>query len=304
MIYEVTYRALSPLHIGYRQIGILKTTRYYITGKALWGAITANLTRHLLDAPGPNKYKEVGDEYRKVGDTVKTAIRATYFFPLVDGNIYFPHYARCGSEQEELKYGGLTESQFERTFIYSRVSTALDRTRTADENTLHETEYIKNQVIIGNKIRDVLWRGYLFVREENSEVKAIEENDFVVEKEGKALRASNFLQRLEVGGERNYGFGRLLLIEKMKKATEVFGSRTTGCTIQSDTAFGHVYYKDVDYTGQIEPLVGRIWSEKGPGRKTIDNHQQDGQFIFFAPGTNFGSEKNLKITDYGTWKIA
>jgi hypothetical protein len=150
MIYEVTYRALSPLHIGYKQIGILSTTRYYITGKALWGAITANLTRHLFDAPGPNDYKEVGD-------TVRKAIRATYFFPVVDGEIYFPHYECDDSEQEGLKYGKLAKSQFERTFINSCVSTALDKTKTADENTLHETEYIKNQIVIGNEVRDVLF---------------------------------------------------------------------------------------------------------------------------------------------------
>jgi hypothetical protein len=303
MIYEVTYRALSPLHIGYRQIGILKTTRYYITGKALWGAITANLTRHLLDIPGPNKYKEVGDKYKEVGDIVKETIRATYFFPMVDGEIYFPHYSHCGSEQRELKYGRLKKSQFERTFVYSRVSTALDKTKTADENTLHETEYIKNKIVVGNRVRDVLWRGYLFVEEENSKMKIIEDNDFIVDGEGKALRASNFLERLEVGGERNYGFGKLLLIEKMKKVTEVFGHETIGCTIKSDTAFGHVCYKEIDYTGEIEPLVGREWSGKGPGRKTINNHQQDRQFVFFVPGTNFESEKNLEIADYGTWKI-
>lgn len=303
MIYEATYKALSPLHIGYRQIGILKTTRYYITGKALWGAITANLTRHLLDAPGPNRYTEVGDEYRKVGAIVREAIKATYFFPMVDGEIYLPHYECDDSEQYGVKYGKLTETQFERTFISSRVSTGLDKTKTADENTLHETEYIQNQVIMGDKVRDVLWRGYFFVKEENSEVKTVENSDFVVERRGKALCASNFLERLEVGGERNYGFGRLLLIDMMKKAAEVFGSGTTGFTVQSDTAFGHVCYKDIDYTGEIEPLVGRMWSKEGPGRKTIDS-QQDGQFIFFAPGTNFGSRKDLEIADYGTWKIA
>jgi hypothetical protein len=282
--------------MGHRQIGILKTTRYYITGKALWGAITANLTRHLFDTPGK-------EEYRKVGNIVKETIRATYFFPMVDGEIYFPHYTVSNSQKEELKYGELTESQFERTFVNSRVSTALDKTKTADENTLHETEYIKDKIIIENKIRNVLWRGYLFV-EETSKIKVVEDNDFVVEIEGGALHASSFLERLEVGGERNYGFGRLSMIEKMKKATEVFGHETDGCTIKSDTAFGHVSYGDIDYAGEIEPLLGREWSGRGPGRKTLDHHQKNRQFVFFVPGTNFKSEKNLEIGDYGTWEIA
>jgi len=81
VIYKLIFKAESPIHIGYKQIGNLKTTRYYIMGKQMWGAITANLTRELYGNPK-------SDEYKKVGDFVREHIKTTYFYPAIerDGN--------------------------------------------------------------------------------------------------------------------------------------------------------------------------------------------------------------------------
>lgn len=111
-------------------------------------------------------------------------------------------------------------------FIYSFVSTALDKTKTADENTLHEIEYIKNKVHIPDYSRDVYWVGYLFVndgtfstnrREEFILSIKTEEEDFTLKKGDRGRKASEILREIQAGGERNYGFGNLRLEGKVQK---------------------------------------------------------------------------------------
>lgn len=303
-IYEATYKALSPIHIGYKSIGILDTTRYYITGKVLWGAMTASVTRHLIDTPGK-------EEYKCVGEIVRENIRTTYFFPKVENTVYYPIY-----EERELRYGTLSKSAFEKTFIYSFVSTALDKTKTADENTLHEVEYIKNRVRIADDPKDVYWIGYLFVKDgifsanENKkgpvlEVKT-EKEDFTVEKGDREMRASEILRKIQVGGERNYGFGNLRLegtFRRVDRNTDnEFGCELEGGMVKSEKALGHVYYEDVPYTGEIEPFVGREWGEKGSGRETsINKGGKNTPCVFFVPGTRFECELWFDVEDYGMW---
>ncbi len=285
--YLTIFRAESPIHIGYRQIGILKTTRYYITGRAMWGAITANLTRALFDSPNVNNYQELGD-------FVKKYIRTTYFFPAVkiDANeeltdviidaendrysVFLPNYVDDG-----LKFDKLSKEKFEQIFVGSFVSTALDATtKTAEEGSLHEFEFIKNRVKIGGKSLDVFWTGYLFVRE-NAESKnkkiRVEKCE---EKEVKVKRPDNSNEKnltevinlTWIGGERNYGLGKLKLVEFVKNDNCTFNK----FKFESDEnvifrnlnfAISHVKLSGAEpELGEIEPLVGMEWSEKGAGQ--------------------------------------
>jgi len=138
--YLTIFKVKAPVHIGYKQIGILKTTRYYITGRAMWGAITANLTRALFNSPN-------AENYQKVGEFVKDLIRTTYFFPAFEKDkdkvndpqewsdaktgkylVFLPEYSENG-----LKFGNIPRERFEQTFISSFVSTALEsETKTAE----------------------------------------------------------------------------------------------------------------------------------------------------------------------------
>ncbi len=301
-IYEVTYKALSPIHIGYKSIGILDTTRYYITGKAVWGAITASATRHLIDTPGK-------EEYKYVGEIVRKNIRTTYFFPKVENTVYYPVY-----EKGELRYGGLSKNAFEKIFIYSFVSTALGKTKTADENTLHEVEYIKNRVLITDDFKDVYWIGYFFVNDgtfsANENIKEFileiktEEEDFTVKGGDREMEASEILKQIQVGGERNYGFGNLRLEAKLQnideKTDNEFGCEIEENRVKSEIALGHVYYENLKYTGEIEPFVGREWGEKGSGRETsINKGGKNAPCVFFVPGTRFERELEFEVKDYG-----
>ncbi len=126
--YLVIFKAKSPIHIGYKQVGFLKTTRYYVTGRAMWGAITSVLAKCL--SPESPKYKTVGE-------LVKNHLRTSYFFPAVEKSkvenpdnlsdlsvegylVFLPEYSKEG-----LKFGKLSKEEFEQKFISSFVSTAL-----------------------------------------------------------------------------------------------------------------------------------------------------------------------------------
>src|SRR5712692_8407277 len=68
--YQVTFRLLSPMHIGWRKLGNLQQTRPYVTGRSLWGALTARITRELGSS-----------DYEKIGKQADQQLAFTYFYP-------------------------------------------------------------------------------------------------------------------------------------------------------------------------------------------------------------------------------
>jgi hypothetical protein len=314
--YLTTFKAESPIHIGYRQVGILKTTRYYITGRAMWGAITANLTRVLFDNPTP-------EDYQAVGNFVKESIKTTYFYPAIEKGkvknpdewsevrvnnhlVFLPEYTERG-----LKFGELSKEVFEQTFIGSFVSTALDSTsKTAEEGSLHEFEFIKNKVRIGKSSVDVYWVGYLFVKEGGEsngiKIKECSENEVLIERESKGEKSlSEILKMIYVGGEKNYGLGRLKLKKFEKENGNTVFNRykfeiSDKIVFKSlNIAISHIKLDEAELLerGEIEPLVGLEWDEKGAGQK-ISNTK-----ICIVPGSVFKSKISCYINDYGILKI-
>lgn len=73
---HITLRVLSPIHIGWRKIGNLQQTRPYVTGRSLWGALTARLTRELGNS-----------NYLHIGDLVDKHLAFTYFYPSTEPEI-------------------------------------------------------------------------------------------------------------------------------------------------------------------------------------------------------------------------
>jgi hypothetical protein len=43
--YRVVFRVKTPLHIGDAKMGNVHYTRPYVTGRAIWGALTERVTR-------------------------------------------------------------------------------------------------------------------------------------------------------------------------------------------------------------------------------------------------------------------
>jgi hypothetical protein len=304
MIYELQFEAQSPIHIGYKKIGTLKTTRYYIPGKAIWGALTAHITRSLYENPFANHK----NYYKDVGTFIKTYTKPTYFFPKVNDTIYYPHYTEKG-----LTYGAQSKSEFEQKFIYSRVGTAIDTTGTAEDRSLHETEYIRDTV--KDDIKKVHWVGYCIVEEKEAhglKITELNEKDFFIESEtDNKILFSDCIQTLTVGGERNYGFGKLHL-KSMKKSEKIFDNKYEDEKLTSSIALGHVAYEpdqDVEYLGDLEPVVGRDWSSHDNDNNTSKNNNrgtgQKSTFcdVCFVPGTLFKDNHKFEIGGYGIMKI-
>ena len=301
-VYELVYRALSPIRIGWRTLGYIDLARYWIPGKNIWAAFTENLARS-----GSN----VGvSAYEEAGKLLKTSVLPTYFHPAIEREgkliMMMPIVDKTG-----LRYGPLGADEFERVFVASFAQTAiLPHTNSIEEESLHESEYLAAEIIDSetNLSSPVLFIGYLLIHPG-------------VQFQGKSLGWADkefcleqVLSEIFVGGERKYGWGRL----KLKSATrlgpgpEIFGYRMThgngdslpAITIPANGPLpAHVRaIHGYPVKGQIEPLVGREWAYNpeqpadrswGPGQKITEAG------FCWMPGSILVEEKTLSICSWG-----
>ena len=128
--YRLVFRLENPLHVGWRKIGNLMQTRYYVPGRGFWGAVTTNLARWLGET-----------NYRQTGEGVRENLRFGYFYPAENPDKpLYPVQA-----QESTVYGEdkLPEATFERCFLTSLASTAIAAEAFAgQEGSLHEVEFL------------------------------------------------------------------------------------------------------------------------------------------------------------------
>ncbi len=234
-VYQVVFRLRSPMHIGQMRIGNIQRTRPYVTGKALWGAFTARLTR---DSPAG------GGDYVATGRRVNDELAFTYFYPAVGEEVDLWPWDESG--------------EFAWRYLGAHTGTALDYGRNAaEEGSLHETEYIAPTTRGGAPVHLV---GY------------------ILEREGSALAWSKALGRLQLGGERGYGWGRVELVSKQNWDIKqpLFGRwsvqpdawppRVTSASpevkvlahaLATDFNNGRLHRAVTGISGPVEPLVGR-----------------------------------------------
>ena len=314
--YELEYKAKSGIHIGYgSQLGIVSRTRYYIPGKTIWGAVTATLSRRIMENYDAGIYK-------KIGEFVKHHLIFGYFYPVKGADVLYPNYTEEGFGFGN-KGGGefvMTKEEFEKEFISSYISTALDKnSMTAEEGSLHEFELISQKV----KGEEVCFTGYLFMKEGGINFGTNKKYIFVknVGKETIMDMGSDNTSLFEaitnilVGGERNYGFGWLNLNEQPIETDEIYGKYKV--ELNSDyprievkkemVALSHVLMDGNEriewIKGDIEPLVGRVWDDergKGAGQKISDVK------ICLTPRTRFSLERGagLRVGDFGIWEFS
>ncbi|MBU0491730.1 MAG: hypothetical protein KKB13_07765, partial [Chloroflexi bacterium] len=186
--YRLAYRLHSPLHVGQGQVSNLLRARPYVSGKALWGALVARLTR--------DKAQD-GADYVAMGQRVNRDLAFSYLFPalpdrdpaLDPASPLYPHYDGAW----RLVYGpeALPAAGFDYLLRGAYAATALDYDRQgAEAGSLHEVEYLASCARDG---RPVYLVGALFVHENCQ------------------LDWRTALERLQLGGERGYGWGRVEL---------------------------------------------------------------------------------------------
>src|SRR5579875_2877991 len=197
------FELLSPIHIGFlpKSRGIVVSpTRPYVPGKNLWGAVTAALTPRLYDAPAPSHFVAIGQHVRE-------CLSFSYFY-LSDGEqLFAPSY-----ESSSLRWGGLSDSEFRSVVLDSRLSAEIGETGAAEDGGLHEIEFIRH--MIGSPevgTGRVFLCGAAWLKTDGTIAGAS-----LLMKDGLLrLRTReadvDLLDGLTIGGERNYGFGRIQL---------------------------------------------------------------------------------------------
>jgi len=184
--HRLTFKSLQPLHIGSGGYGVLSPTRLFIPGYTMWGALTAGLGRFL----GKSESELNLDPFVEISN----------FYPVIKEEICFPVY-----KNGALFLGNISEKEFRRNFTDTVLLTSIDpANQAARETSLHEIETLLPAR--KGKGTDVLkWSGIVFIDLE----------DII---SASNLRLANYLKedlKLQVGGEKNYGFG-LICLEKIK----------------------------------------------------------------------------------------
>jgi hypothetical protein len=300
---DVVFKLKSPLHIGYMPFkgSVVSPTRYYVPGRNLWGAITKRVTEYLCEKPK-------ADDYKKIGKQTIENFRFSYFY-LYDGRtIYFPRYT-----DEELKYGNnkkeITKSEFERRFIGSLISTAIDSNGTAKDESLHEIEFINNRFKDANKeLKDVKIAGCIWLKE----TAKIENKKVIINDEGIFIGDFNVIRELILGGESKY-----VLLDSVNKINfpdlDPFKWKNP---IQINIESGkpiicHLkYHKNIKSRGDIELLAGRGYFDpkRNEDKKDGESLSKPGAIIskpdyYFTPGTVILKNWKGRINWSGTAQI-
>lgn len=283
--YRVAFRLLSPMHIGWRKLGNMQQTRPYVTGRVLWGAFTARLTRDMNS-----------DKYRKMGEAVDEQLAFTYFYPSISPDPDEVHLWPWGDGREKN-----SQEMFSWMFLGSYASTALSDAHSAEEGSLHETEFIAPYVrshAVFEKPQPVYLVGYICANKASDSL----EQQYVLE------NWQSILDTLQIGGERSYGWGRVALIvcEEIKNdKKECFrynlnceGGRPRIMVPAGERLLAHTEAKSLEKVenGTLEPLVGRETTDKTGFGKIVSQAQ-----VCWIPGCTITGEKTFQIHARGIW---
>lgn len=252
---DVVFRLKSSLHIGYKPFkgSVISPTRYYVLGRNLWGAITKRLTEFLITSPK-------GKDYKTVGKIVMDNFVFSYFYLFDDKTAYFPRYTRYGLEYGISKHK-IKQSEFEHRFIGSIISTTINSENgTAEDGSLHETEFINDKFIDENgNIQHTKIVGSIWVKD-NLEIC---EQKIAID-EGIFINGFNLIGELSLGGELKYGFGHVLLdsVNEIQIDSAPFNwNNPNNVKVESQEALvAHTEYNERDpvfFEGKVELLGGR-----------------------------------------------
>ena len=266
--YKIVLRLQTPMHIGRAKLGNLQVTRPYVHGKALWGALTARITRESTPARA--------QDYRDIGGQVNEELAFSYFYPALD-------------EEVDLWPWGDPE-QFAWRYLGSYTSTALNYSQnSAAEGSLHETEFIAHTTREGKSV-------YLI--------------GCIFEQEGCDLPWKDALARLQIGGERTYGWGRVTLHREHPPVSTLFGrydlelegDRPVVTIDKNGVLLAHTRAHGdgaILANGRVVPLVGReTCSANKHGRHVTK------AAICWEPGSTVGEQASLQIGKNGIWEAA
>jgi hypothetical protein len=274
--YKVIFRLRTPAHIGWGKVGNVQRTRPYITGRVVWGALTMRLTRDQARRQGAVAQAQA---YHEMGEQVHQHLAYSYFYA-----------ATMTNDEYKIAWPWEHPSRFRYRFLSSYGSTALSYPQqSAATGMLHEVEFLAPHTIDTGE--PVYFVGYVFVSDSCT------------------LPWQAACQRLQVGGERGYGWGDLALIrcQPVDADTHLFGQlrfdgRNARPVLQIEAGqslLAHTLANDTIANGELEPLVGREWRHH-PGQQVAHSG------ACFVPGSkaerNPATPAHFAVERFGVWK--
>lgn len=272
-VYKIILHLKSPLHVGAGRVGNLQLARPYLIGKTLWGALTARITRDTR--PGATS-----SDYREIGEQIKNQLAFSYFYPAIK------------KEEIDVWPWGEGAEKFDWRYMDTYAATARNpKHNTALQGSLHETEFIAPTTRDGDPVRLI---GYIF------------------ERDGCSLSSGwrAVVSRLQLGGERTYGWGRVHAEDPLPDAPFFTGwdvaldsDRPILQAKDSETRLlAHTVATDAnapaDVRGAVEPLVGRETREANRHGENIPRAR-----ICWKPGASVPQDTQVRIGDYGVWEF-
>lgn len=242
----------GSLHVGMPPAGSLNRTRLYVPARALWGALTAELSR---------REAKNGKEphYQTVGESLQKDYRFTYLYPAEqDGkawHAWLPTYQEglgLAWARQDHADGLVGDRQFRRRLLSTRPGTSIDATTdSAEDGSLRETECIEARWRDerGRDAGPVAMVGYVFIR--TAKVK---------DKYPAERRRLDGVNGLFVGGDTRYGLGRLrrVAFDQVKQGGP-FGSEVNldaeDPEVELSTVWAHAHGR-VSLSGALELLGG------------------------------------------------
>ncbi|NPU98310.1 MAG: hypothetical protein HPY51_14000 [Candidatus Omnitrophica bacterium] len=284
-LFRWVWRLEAPLFVGMPPAGALNRCRLYVPARALWGSVTAELSRLKNDKDFPD-YCEFGKEFA-------SNCRFTYLYPAEERNnkvlAWMPKFEKSsGLRWFSNGDGGLSDREFRRRLLDSRPGTAIaPESDSASEGSLRETECINPWWRDSNcrgEPNAVLLLGYVFLRD----------NDF--------RNQLDDIDTLFVGGDIRYGLGKIRRVGWHEVAGDlsVFGKQVhldgEHPEILSDVIWGHASEGDQHQfqgiQGVKELLAG--W-DQGSLRKGA---------LAWVPGSCLELPVDWTIDFDGCWKEA
>jgi hypothetical protein len=282
------WRLEGSLHIGMPPVGSLNRTRLYVPARALWGALTAELSRR-------EAQNGKAPEYQTVGDNLQRDYRFTYLYPaeMVEAHwrAWLPLYRNAQGlawTREDRSGDSVGDRQFRRRLLSTRPGTSIDATTdAADDGSLRETECIEARWRDdqGHDAGPVAMVGYAFILTTNTEDRYPAER-----------RRLDGVDTLFVGGDTRYGLGRLRRVAfDLVKQGGAFGGLVTLDAdipkIETSAAWAHAR-SGASLSGALELLGG--WD-----LGSIRNLQQ--AVPLWQPGSRSDAPVRWTIEADGTW---
>ncbi len=293
------FELLSPLHIGFlpnRPGTVVASTRCYVPGKNLWGAVTASVTSRLYPNP-------TAAHFHEIGESICEQVAFSYFY-LSDGEqLFTPDYATNG-----LTWGNLSDRSFRARFVWSQVSTKIGEAGGAEDASLHEIEFVRHRIgSPGRPYQSVLFIGTVWIRQGAT----LAQNALQPREGSVFLDDADIFREIVLGGERNYGFGRLRRASVPDQVSVTVSDLwpdepDTEVTMDGGRPLlAHAPYRqDQIFRGDIEIVAGREYRRSRQGASFQGSGEEiENAGLFFVPGTRLADNSfQLRIDSWGRLK--